>query len=178
MKKTYTLNTQFVAALFAQELDGTPEQWQQRLVNWRKPGRTPPLSWSRDTPRPKYDESEVQEFIASRKQEESLLVLSKADPDNELPTARAAYARNEDARPLVKLEWTDRNATGTLVLSFDAAQQLAQTLQQAIADVRAAYADEVNTGAMMDLEALAIRMDAAGPDGELPSLDEALRRNQ
>lgn len=175
-KTSYTLSTQAAAAMLAAQAGGSQEQWETRLRNWRKPDRTPPLSWSVDTPRPKYDPQEVAAFIEALQQEAGALALRHADPTEELPKAEAAHVRNNDARHLIQVSWTDQNTSGVLVLAVWAAKSLIGSLTHAVASAEADVQKEFDTSMNVDMQAMELRSQAAGPDGELPSLAEARRR--
>lgn len=174
-KKNYNLSAQAASALLAARLGDTPDRWATKLNNWRKPGRTSPLKWSMDTPRPRYDESELTAFIEGMERNRAVLALPHADPANDLPKVQALHVCSGDARHLVQLHWQDINASGTLALSAEAALELHKTLGEAIAAVEAGFAQDFENSMSVDARAYVIRSAAAGPDGELPSLVEAAK---
>lgn len=172
-KENYTLSVQAASALLAASLGGTAERWATKLNNWRKPGRVSPLKWSVDTPRPRYDESELTAFIEGERRNQAVLALPLADPTDDLPKVQALPVRNGDARPLVQLRWQDANASGGLALSAGAALELRKTLDEAIAAIEVGFAQDFENSMVADMQGYEIRAAAAGPDGELPSLVEA-----
>lgn len=176
MKKNYILSTHATAALLATELGESEHHWETRLRNWRKPDRVSPLSWSVDTPRPKYDPDELETFIQTRQRESAALAMRSADPADDLPKVGAVHVRNDDARHMVQVSWTDLNASGVIVLAVLSAKTLLASLARAVESAEAGINEDVERLAGMDIQALDVRMKATGPDGELPNLVEAQRR--
>lgn len=175
-KKNYNLTVQAASALLAARLGDSADRWATKLNNWRKPDRVSPLTWSVDTPRPRYDEGELTTFIESMERNQAVLALPHADPTDDLPKVQALPVRSSDARHLVQLQWQDVNASGTLALSAEAAHELHRTLGKAITSVEAGFAQDFENSMAADMRELKIRAAAAGPDGELPSIAEARKK--
>lgn len=167
-KKNYDLSAQAASALLAARLGDTPDRWATKLNNWRKPDRASPITWSMDTPRPRYAESEITAFIEDMQRQHAALALPHADPTDDLPKVQALPVRSGDARRLVQLQWQDVNASGTLALSAEAAHELHENLGRAIAALEAGFAQDFENSMSVDVRAYEIRAAAADASGELP----------
>lgn len=167
-KKNYNLSVKAAAALLAARLGDTADRWATKLNNWRKPDRESPLTWSVGTPRPRYDESELTAFIEGMQRNHAVLALPHADPTDDLPTVQTLHVRNEDARHLVQLQWQDRNATGTLALSVQAAEGLHQSLSAAIKAAKEGFALDFENSMAADMQAFELHAATADASGELP----------
>lgn len=175
-KKNYTLSVQAASALLAASLGDTADRWTTKLNNWRKPDRVSPLTWSVDTPRPRYDESELSAFIEGMQRNNAVLALPHADPTDDLPRVQVLPVRNADGRHLVQLQWQDANASSTVALSAEAAHQLHENLGKTIAALEAGSTQDFENSMSAGTRAYEIRAAAVGTDGELPSLAEALEK--
>lgn len=176
MNKNYNLTVQAASALLAGRLGDSADRWATKLNNWRKPDRVSPLTWSVDTPRPRYDEGELTAFIESMERNQAVLALPHADPTDDLPKVQALSVRSSDARHLVQLQWQDINASGSLALSVEAANELHRTLGEAIAAIEKGFAQDFKNSMAADVREYEIRAAAVGTDGELPSLAKALKK--
>lgn len=169
-----TLNAPAVVQLLSVELGETPDVWAGRLVNWRRPERQGQAPFKHlDSPRrPRYLDSEIRRYIARMKLEKGAI---QADPMDNLPNATAQVIRNQDARLIVQVSWSDTNASGALSLSIAAAEGLAESLNSAITELKAKFGEDFDQAMTQEVHNFAFRSSQAD-SGELPTLENALRK--
>ena len=164
-----TLKVTACSRLLSDELGDTSERWTRRLMNWRKPERQiyapfQPVGFGH----PVYLESEIRAYIVKMRLEKGVI---QADPLDKIPNATANVVRNQNARLLVQIGWNDANSTGILTLSHAAAEDLAKTLNAALADLTAQHATDFDQKMQQATDLLDFR---TSDDGEILPLSDLL----
>ena len=129
--ETVPLSPGLAARMIAASL-GEPEgTWVLRLTNWRRPGRHSQIKWhENEAGKPTYGFTDVRAFIDENLSQRA----ATTKPDSGAGKAKAtATADVENNVPFVRVFWNAGTAQGGFSLSTKAAQDLAQKLNQAVA---------------------------------------------
>lgn len=170
-----TLSVPAAVQLLSAELGETSEVWTSRLVSWRRPerqGQSPFHHIHIQGHRPVYLESDVRRYIARMKLEKGAI---QSDPLDNLPNALAHVIRNQQARLIVQVSWNDVNTSGVLALSIAAAEDLAKSLNSAIAELKDKFSEDFNQDMEQDMKNLSCRM-GVSESGEIATLEDALKQ--